>query len=72
MEYTTYTTKTGDRWDLVAYQAYGDHTAMQGIMEANPTVPIPPPLDAGIQLRIPIIETQTTEVKTQLLPPWKR
>lgn len=70
-QYTTYTTKEGDRWDTIAYAAYGDPTKMEPIINANPTVPITAKLPAGITLRVPIVEQQTG-VDANLLPPWKR
>jgi phage tail protein X len=83
-EYTSYVTKEGDRWDLIAYESYGalsltivdslgnqvEQDAIDYIIQANPSVPITPELESGIILRIPIVEF--VETKTDLLPPWKR
>jgi phage tail protein X len=77
MDYTTYTVKAGDRWDTIAYIAYGDPLAMyEGvsvtnlIIESNKEIPCDIPLTEGIVLRIPVIDvTQTSE---EFLPPWKR
>jgi hypothetical protein len=43
----------------------------EGIINANPTVKITPNLDAGIKLKIPVIDTSGTLVAEEL-PPWKR
>ena len=69
MQFQQYTTKEGDRWDLIAYAKYGDVNKLSLLISANPFVPITPTLEAGITLRIPVLdETQT--VTTEGLPPW--
>lgn len=68
-EFYEYITKEGDRWDLIAYQFYGDATMYEPIIVANPEVPIIPILPSGIKLRIPIIEIKET---IEELPPWKK
>jgi phage tail protein X len=68
---TEYITKEGDRWDTIAYAAYGDASEIQRLIEANPTVPIDPVLPAGVRLLVPIIETVSVEIDDKLLPPWK-
>ncbi len=68
---TEYITMKGDRWDTVAYKAYGDATRMTEIIEANPDVPTTPVIETGTRLNIPIIETDS-EVDVSLLPPWKQ
>lgn len=70
MSYTRYTTIQGDRWDTVAYKAYGDPMKITPIAEANPHVPKSPVLPAGIILNIPIQEREN--VTSNILPPWKR
>ena len=68
-EYYEYITKEGDRWDLIAYEFYGDPMMYEPIIVANPEVPIIPILPSGIKLRIPIIEIKET---IEELPPWKK
>jgi len=68
-EYYEYITKEGDRWDLIAYEFYGDPMLYEPIIVANPEVPIIPILPSGIKLRIPIIEIKET---IEELPPWKK
>jgi phage tail protein X len=70
MANTRYTTKQGDRWDTVAYKAYGDASKYSVIVDANPFVPKGVILPAGIQLNIPVLERDS--VNESLLPPWKR
>lgn len=68
---TEYITKKGDRWDTVAWKAYGDANRINEIIEANPDVPVTPVFDDNIRLKVPIIE-QESELDVALLPPWKR
>ena len=69
-DYITYVTKDGDRWDLIAYEMYGDALKYEPIIRENRHVPIRPVLDGGIELRIPIQATAT--LNEAQLPPWKR
>jgi len=71
MGFVQYTTKQGDRWDLIAYEAYGDVTKMQIIMDANPAVALTPLIPAGTVLNIPVVEEEEAITLSQL-PPWKR
>ena len=68
-EYYEYITKEGDRWDLIAYEFYGNPMMYEPIIVANPEVPIIPVLPSGIKLRIPALEIKET---IEELPPWKR
>lgn len=69
-KYTSYTTKAGDRWDLIAYDAYGKADEYFRIMEANPHAPVRSELPPGLKLNIPVLEPET--LSNELLPPWKR
>jgi phage tail protein X len=81
MAITRYTVKLGDRWDSIAYKAYGDVgnitiedrtiSKIQYLIEANPTLPIAYDLVAGTILNIPIIDV-VQNTSDSLLPPWKR
>lgn len=66
----TYVTSDGDRWDLIAWRFYRDVSQMTALIAVNTHVPITETLDAGITLRIPVIET--AEASLEDLPPWKR
>lgn len=70
IEYLAYTTREGDRWDLIAFRMYGDAYKFEAIIAANSHVPIHPVLPGGLELRIPLLELVTVEAS--LLPPWKR
>lgn len=67
---TIYKTSQGDRWDTVAYKAYGDPFMVTPIIQANPNVSISDVLPAGITLIVPIRQRPT--IDKSLLPPWKR
>lgn len=63
-------TAEGDRWDLLAWQYYGDSTLYEPIVAANPEVPIDPILPSGVRLLIPIID-DSEMIGPEGLPPWK-
>lgn len=69
-DFTKYLTKEGDRWDLIAYRAYGKVDEAQSLISANPTVPIYDVFPSGIEIKVPVLDAP--EVNTNLLPPWKR
>jgi phage tail protein X len=71
-KYTQYKTIQGQRWDNVAYAAYGDASLFPSIVEANPGLPAYDVLPAGTILRVPVIEVPETTTDELLLPPWKR
>lgn len=68
-QFILHITKAGERWDLLAWQYYGDATDYSPIIMANPSVPIEPVFDAGISIEVPIL--QKSAVVTTNLPPWK-
>ena len=73
MANTQYRTIEGDRWDLIAYKAYGDATKFVGLLEANKPLAISQTLPAGLKINIPILEDENSgSVQSELLPPWKR
>ncbi len=72
MAVAEYIVKENDRWDTVAFKAYGDATLVAGIIEANPAVNISAVLIAGTRLSIPILEDGEIQIDSELLPPWKR
>lgn len=69
-EYYSYITKDNDRWDLISNRFYNSPTLYEEIMKANPEVPIEPTLQAGIKLKIPVLDESKT-IKFDL-PPWKK
>ena len=69
-QFIVHTTTSGERWDLLAFQYYGDATEYSPIIMANPNVPIEPVFEAGISIAIPIL--QKSAIVTTNLPPWRR
>ena len=68
-QFILHITTAGERWDLLAWQYYGDPTDYSPIIMANPNVPIEPVFDAGISIAVPILPQSA--VVTADLPPWK-
>lgn len=69
-EYYSYITKDNDRWDLISYKFYNNPNLYEQIIKVNPNVPIKPLLQAGVKLKIPILnESETIQFE---LPPWKK
>ncbi len=69
-EYYTYITRDGDRWDMISQKYYNTPNLYEEIIKANPEIPIEPVLDAGIKLKIPVLEESET-IQFEL-PPWKK
>ncbi len=67
--YILHVTTAGERWDLLAWQYYGDPTDYSPIIMANPNVPIEPVFDAGLSIAVPL--QQQSAVVMADLPPWK-
>jgi len=68
---TEYVTIQGDRWDSIAFKAYGDSSMFSKIQDVNPNIPLVDNFEGGIKILIPIIEILDT-TNIDLLPPWKR
>jgi len=69
-DFTRYITKNGDRWDSIAWNAYGDVAKQKDIMDANPDVALLTAFGDGITLILPIIPEVNTQAS--LLPLWKQ
>ena len=70
--FVEYVTKQGDRWDTIAFKAYGDASLVNGLIEAKPTIVISAILEAGTRVIVPILESGEIQIDSELLPPWKR
>ena len=68
-QYLLHIAKAGERWDLLAWQYYGDPTDYNPIIMANPGLTIDPVFEAGMSIAVPIL--QNSSVVTVDLPPWK-
>lgn len=69
-DFVEYITNQGERWDTVAYKAYGDPMLFPQIAEANRGIPLDVVFIDGIRLRVPVLDG--VSIDTNLLPPWKR
>jgi phage tail protein X len=54
-QYLAYTTGPADRWDTIAWRAYGDPTLVGGLILANATIAISPVLPQGVTVYCPLI-----------------
>lgn len=70
IQFLTHITSEGERWDLLAWNYYGDPALFRPIVMANPSVPIEPVFQGGMKILIPVI--QQSNVERSDLPPWKR
>lgn len=68
---TLYTTRQGDRLDTIAWRAYGDPSLTQGILDANPGLPVAAQYPAGLRVLLPVLPSATMG-STAGLPPWKQ
>lgn len=64
----TYTTISGDTWDIVAYKVYGNEMYMDILIKANLEYKDIYIFPAGVVLVIPEIDLEVSES----LPPWKQ
>lgn len=64
----TYTTASGDTWDIVTYKAYGNEMYMDTLIKANIEYKDTYIFPAGVVLTLPEIELTVSES----LPPWKQ
>ncbi len=75
-EYFEHVTEIGDRWDLIAYDYYGDAKLIKKLLLANPEIvgdpdnPTPLVFNRGVTIRVPVLTAD--EIATSQLPPWKR
>jgi phage tail protein X len=69
-QFIVHITRSGERWDLLAWEYYGDATLYSAIIMANPAIPIDPVFEAGLIIGIPIL--QVSPIQRADLPPWKK
>ena len=66
---STYKTKSGDLWDLIAYNELGNVIYTKDLMEANPEYLDIVIFSAGIELVIP--DVNNSDTLTESSPPWE-
>jgi len=64
----TYTTSTGDQFDLIAYQQLGSCRYTEKLINANRNHIETFIFKAGVELNIPDVETE----QVTKLPPWRK
>lgn len=64
----TYITAQGDMWDTIAYKVYGREAYMTYLLQANEQYNDVAVFSAGVTLLAPDVP----DVKTTILPPWRR
>lgn len=65
---SSYVTKQGDMWDLIAYQQLGNELYTHQLIAANIKYREVVVFPAGVKLTIPTVSTPVGSK----LPPWKR
>lgn len=65
---TTYTTISGDTWDMISYRNYSHEYYIDELVQANPRYLGVSVFQAGVVLQIPEVEPNVNIS----LPPWKR
>lgn len=65
---TTYTTRAGDTWDVIALRALGSERYTPELMDANPAHVWVLRFAAGVELAVPTLSTAAPSS----LPPWRR
>lgn len=66
-----YTTRDGDRWDLIAHKYYGNALLVDGLIAANPHLPIAEEFASGLTVRVPVLEAKPQNQQKDM-PPWMR
>ena len=70
--FITHITTAGERWDLLAWQYYGDATLFGPIIQTNPQIPIEAVFEAGLVIGVPLLMVNPAVSNAADLPPWKR
>ena len=70
--FITHITSAGERWDLLAWQYYGDATLFSPIIQTNPQIPIEAVFEAGLVIGVPLLMVNPAVSSAADLPPWKR
>lgn len=66
-----YTTREGDRWDLIAHRYYGNALMIGDLIAANPHLPVAESFAAGLTVYVPVLAQQPNNRQGEL-PPWLR
>ena len=69
MAASTYTTRSGDTWDVIALRALGSELYLDVMIQANPTHRFTCAFAAGVVLDVP---AAPDPARPASLPPWRR
>ena len=68
-DYSIYTSRGGETWDKIAFDAWTEEALMHVLIAANPDLAHIVIFEGGEKVRIPVMdEPQNTES----LPPWRK
>jgi phage tail protein X len=65
---SSYTTRSGDTWDAIAYRALGSENYMDLMLDANPAHNYVARFNDGVVLAVPDLPTPDRPAS---LPPWR-
>lgn len=66
-----YTTRNGDRWDLIAHKHYGNALMIDGLIAANTHLPLAEEFPDGLTVFVPVLESKPKNSQAKM-PPWLR
>ena len=66
-----YTTQLGDRWDIIAHQFYGNALLIDGLIAANPHLPICEQFEDNLTVFVPVLDSKPVNAQEDM-PPWMR
>lgn len=64
-----YTTVDGDRWDVIAHKHYGNALLIDGLIAANPHLPLTEAFESGLTVFVPVLESKPQNNQADM-PPW--
>jgi phage tail protein X len=70
-EYLTHKTKDGDRWDLLAFEYYGNAFATELLLDANPGCATLTILPSGLALKVPLVDAVVVNPPQEGITPWR-
>lgn len=66
-----YTTRAGDRWDIIAHKFYGNALLIDGLIAANPHLAIAEQFVDNLTVFVPVLQTKPVNNQEDM-PPWMR
>jgi phage tail protein X len=71
MNYLTHKTKDGDRWDLLAFEYYGNAFAIELLLETNLGLANMAILPSGLTLRVPLVNEDALNPEVAGVVAWR-